>query len=497
MPPAQGARSLLTALATLGLLGLGCTAGERVDDDAAASNRPSVLLVTLDTTRADRLGAYDVDGTKAGLTPSLDALAARSVVFETAIAQSGVTPVSHASIFTGQNPYHHGLRVLHGSRYLLGDSAVTLAELLASEGYATAAMVSAFPAGSRFGLAQGFQVFDEDFLEPPGANTLQPGGTVDTGRSQRRADATTDRAVAWLQQAEGPFFLWVHYFDPHDTEVVPPDDFQPNPEISGRKSENPLEAAAAEYDREVAFMDAQIARLLAALGRSSHGGDTAIVVTADHGEGLGEHGWWGHGILYQEQIHVPLLILTPGTDSGGRRVGQMVRQIDIAPTVLDLVGFEGEVPPMDGRSLVPLLEASSADSPAEGVSAPWAYADLMNRRVFPGSESADAGGTDSGVDSDDLDSGAQRNVNDDFLLAIVDPPWKYIHHLEKPQESELYHLVDDPDEAVNLLPARRDLGLLYSRRLQSLDPLPKGPLPETQMDEEELERLRALGYVEN
>ncbi|MDA8016225.1 MAG: sulfatase [Thermoanaerobaculia bacterium] len=422
--------------------------------------------MTLDTTRADRLGAY---GSNRGLTPNLDELAAQSAVFELAIAQSGVTPVSHASIFTGLNPYGHGLRVLHGSRYLLADDAVTVAELLSDAGYATAGVISAFPAGSRFGLAQGFGVFDEEFLEPPGPDTVQAGGTIDTGRSQRRADATTDRALAWLRQAREPYFLWVHYFDPHDTEVLPPEDFAPPQPIEGVGSSDPFEALRAVYDREVAYMDAQVGRLLAALDKNG----TTILVTADHGEGLGEHGWWGHGILYQEQIHIPLLVRGPSVVA--RSIETMVRQVDLAPTVLDLTGFEGERPPMDGRSLLPLLEGGP--TPAES-SAPWAYADLMNKRVFPG-------------------VGDDGNVNDDFLLVVVDPPWKYIHHLEKPRESELYHLGDDPDEANNLLATRLDLGTSYSRQLQSLDPLPKGPTPESQMTEEELDRLRALGYVED
>ena len=207
-------------------------------------------------------------------------------------------------------------RTLHGHEHnRLADDRTTLAEILAAGGYATGAFISAFPAGSYFGLDQGFGVFDEDFGHESSAggsaSPVTEQGVVNTGLHQRRADATTDRAIAWLESmgesGGGPTFAWVHYFDPHNPAVLPPDD-----RLAGLP---PLEDGEAEhlralYDREVAYMDSELGRLLAAAQAAV--GELLVAVVADHGEGLGDHDWWTHGVLYQEQIRVPMLLAGPG-----------------------------------------------------------------------------------------------------------------------------------------------------------------------------------------
>ena len=438
---------------------LGCGGAPRSPSAGAR-----VVLITLDTTRADRLGAY---GSTEGLTPNLDGLAARGAVFEQAIAQASVTPVSHASILTGLDPYSHGLRVLHGTSHnRLAPAHTTLAEVLRDNGYATAAFISAFPAGSHFGLDQGFDLFDEDFGE---SNAISPAGVVNTGGNQRRANATTDRALAWANTASEPFFLWVHYFDPHDPQVLPPDEF-----LAGRRQPEGDEASQLRtmYDHEVAFLDQEIGRLLDSLGPGV-GAEPLVAVVADHGEGLGDHSWWTHGVLYQEQIRVPLILAGPGVPSG-KRIPTRVRTTDLAPTLLDLLSVS---PPdgarFDGLSLRPLLDGSA---PSEHRSA---YADSLSTITYRFTPTL-------------------TDRKDDILFATFEGRWKYIHHYRHPEQSELYDLEEDPLEADNLLEARPGIAERLRRSLVSKPVLPASTEPRqpSAADEEAERRLRALGYVD-
>ena len=367
----------------------------------------------------------------------------------------------------------------HGNR--LADDQVTLAEVLRDAGYATAAFISAFPAGSHFGLAQGFETFDEEFEEPPGDETVTPAGLVDTGLAQRRSDATTDRALSWLAGASGPVFVWVHYFDPHDPYLEPPPSFLERfPKPSGSEEERLRQL----YDIEVSYMDRELGRLVDGV-RDSLGLDrTLVIVTADHGQGLGDHEWWSHGILYQEQIRVPLIVRlprpAPGAGAGGssarpvaagRRVTTEVRSIDLVPTVLDVAGIPPESWPasLDGESLRPLLEGAGdeRDRPA--------YADSINRVTYNTSP-------------------AFQDVKDDFLFALIRPPWKYIHHLLRPDESELYDLASDPGETKNLLREKPDLVRRFGIELRQRQVLPRRR--PTQEDPEARKRLESLGYVQ-
>jgi arylsulfatase A-like enzyme len=386
------------------------------------------------------------------------------------MAAASITPVSHASILTGQYPYHHGLRVLHGLyEYRLPDAARTLAEVLGAAGYRTAAFVSAFPAGSRFGLDQGFETFDEDFLEASASDVVTSEGTVVTGLNQRRAAETTDLALDWLEESDEPFFLWLHYFDPHDPALLPPEAYlRRHPVPRGTQQE----VYRALYDVEIRYMDEQIGRVIDRLAESGRLDDTLVVVVSDHGEGLGDHTWWGHGILYREQIQVVLVVAAPHMPAG-RRVRHLVRTVDVMPTVLELADVDRpDLPAMDGESLVAML---AADTPDPGYTA---YADAVNTLAPYG--------------RDFLSLSGRR---EDMLFTLLDGEWKLIHHLKHPEDSELYHVSSDPRESENLLASRPEEAARLLGELRARDFLPdlrEGP----GLSREDLRRLKELGYVE-
>ncbi|MHC4944271.1 MAG: sulfatase, partial [Planctomycetota bacterium] len=263
----------------LALVFLLCLSGCSRTPLESAGSSMNLLLITLDTVRADHLGCY---GYEKNTSPTLDKLAATSILFEQAVAQSAVTPVSHASILTGLNPFHHGLRSLHGGlNFCLSDDQTTLAEILLAQGYATAAFVSAFPATRHYGLDQGFETWDQTFKSEDGQGLLTEKGIVNTDDAQRRGDETTDRALAWMnQQKETPFFLWVHYFDAHDGVIRPPDDYSKQfPPRSSHK----LDELRANYDAEIAFVDDQVKRLLDELERMQSKERTVVAIIGDHG----------------------------------------------------------------------------------------------------------------------------------------------------------------------------------------------------------------------
>ncbi len=430
-----------------------------------ARERPNVLLVTLDTARADHFGCYGYD---ADTTPHFDRLAEDGVRFTQAIAQASLTMVSHASFFTGLNPPGHGLRVAYAaSGYRLDDGVPTTAAVLKRHGWRTQAFLSSFTVSDFFGLHRGFDAVDDGL---DGADEERWGSGPDRAvwdirENQRRSDETADRALAWLASAPEPFFLWLHFWDPHDIKLVPPEEVVARfpPRAGGDKPK-----LRALYDAELYFVDQQLGRVLAALEDRGLYDDTVIVAVADHGQGLGDHGWWLHRILYQEQIRVPLVI-KPVAGGGGRSVGSLVRGVDLHPTVLDLAGLE--VPAgLDGRSLRGLMEGDS-EPPRS------AYSELL--AAF------------------DASSGFHKlRPQDGVLHALVEEPWKLIFRPRNPQASELYHLGSDPGELENLFASRPAVARRMTARLRQLDPFVREPFAAGAADTEAYERLKALGYVE-
>jgi tetratricopeptide (TPR) repeat protein len=257
-----------------------CGRPEAPTTSTDAVERPSILLVTLDTTRADAIGP----DTKGVTTPAFNAIAAKSLRFRQAYATAPQTLPSHASMMTGLYPAGHGV---HENARQVDAQQSLLAENLHSAGYATAAFVSAFPLARRFGLSRGFDLYDDVFGDR---------------RNERSARETTDRALAWLaQDRSAPLFLWVHYYDPH-APYEPPDAFR------ARYANDP-------YRGEIAAMDEQLGRLVSAF--EAKAAQRAMIIVADHGEGLGEHGESQHGnLLYQGVMHVPLLVSGPGFKVG-------------------------------------------------------------------------------------------------------------------------------------------------------------------------------------
>ena len=294
--------------------------------------RPSVILVTLDTTRADHIGCY---GAARAATPTLDALARGGMRFEHALSPAPLTLPAHASLFSGRVPRRHGVRDNAGFR--LDPEVPLLAERLAAAGYTTAAFVSAAVLDRDAGLSRGFAIYDDNVrVGDPRAFDYQ----------ERAASQTVDAALSRLDALKPPYFLWIHLYDPH-LPYVPPEPY------ASRFPDRP-------YDAEIAFMDAQLGRLLNALKRS--GTTHYVVVAGDHGEGLGEHGEAGHGVfVYQATQRVPLIVTGPGV-APGTTVTSNVGLVDVAPTILDLVKLAA-MDGADGRSLVPLIRGARPTPP--------------------------------------------------------------------------------------------------------------------------------------
>lgn len=399
--------------------------------------RPNILLVTFDTTRWDRMGFA---GGPEGITPMLDAMAARGTWFETALTVQPLTLPSHTSIMTGLYPPQHGVR--NNGTFVVPEENVTLAERLAAEGYETHAVISAFVLDSQFGLDQGFDSYDDDLSEGPKKRMFM--------FKEVSAAQTTIRAVRWLEQErdpERPFFLWIHYFDPH-ANYEPPADVAPL-------------FPADPYAGEIHYADRELGRVFKSLDDGGQLEDTLFVFTSDHGDSLGEHGERTHGLfIYDSTTRVPLIFSGPGVPAG-RRVDDVVRTVDIVPTVLDLLGVTAEEP-LDGRPLQPLWEGK-ADEPRT------AYMETLNPRFsFGWSE----------------------------LRALRDAEWRVV---AAPQ-AEAYSLLEDPGEHRNLI-ARRDPTPPVRQKLRALraieeeDPWITGEQSEGELDDESRERLEALGYV--
>jgi arylsulfatase A-like enzyme len=412
-------------------------------------DRPNVLLITVDTLRADRLGVY---GNDTAPTPVLDRLAREGVRFELAIVPQPTTNATHATLFTGPYPSGHGVRAHMLDTLRAG--VPTLGERLRSAGYVTAGLyswISLEPAYS--GFERGFDTYENYTVNTPTYLASRPlqalalgykkaterlalPGLFDQqlGAAKRvedvldgKADVTTDAAMRWLyERGTEPFFLWVHYFDPH-YPYSPPEPYAAafdhpcdgcvdggmhtvDQALQGRAfTPHEVRRLFGLYDGEVAFTDAQIGRLLRTVGELGLAERTLVVVAGDHGESFNEHGLWVHGLsLYQHDVHVPLILRYPRVLPSSRVVRGPVSLVDVMPTILDLVGLP--VPPaVEGRSLLPLVRGEEAESSRAAVTS-----------------------------VDEADS----------QLALLRRTWKLILDT-RTGWTELYDLADDPSEVFN------------------------------------------------
>ena len=445
----------------------------------AARSSDSIVLVILDTVRADRLGCL---GGRRGLTPELDRFAAGAAVFTAAYSHAPWTLPSVASLYTGELPETHGAGGHLGSFRSLGESARTLAEVCRDAGLETGAVVNVQFLTESFGMTQGFD--DVDAYVPT------------TNLDVRKAGPTTDAALDWLERHHGrPFLLVVHYFDPH-LVYDPPQPFRrsfadPRDRESGEYlfgvfgelqalrrgdialANELLARLEALYDGEVAYVDHEFGRLLRGLERLGLDDRTVVGVVADHGEEFGDHGSFEHGhTLYDELLHVPLLVRAPNGVAGGRS-SAAVRLVDVAPTLLELIGLPPE-PSFAGASLIPLLRgAQESDRPVLSMGNMWG----------PGGAS--------------LRQGDWKLVVDDSASAVV--PVEDPARAAPSLRSRLFHVGEDPGETTDLAGEhgrRRDAMLADLLRTLNLAAAPRDPGRDTELSDEERRRLRSLGYVD-
>lgn len=307
-------KTILKSTLLVALLNLAGCGGK---DDAAAVEAKlagqNLLLITVDTTRADRIGAY---GYKPAKTPTIDAIAARGTLFENAFAQVPLTLPSHCSMMTGRYPREHGVR--DNGRNALGTSLPTLAEKFKEHGYVTAAFIASFVLDSKFGAARGFDDYHDEMDQV--SFESQP------LEWQQPAEVVADRAMAWLPTVKDkPFFAWVHFYDAHQP-YAPPAEFG-GPDI-------------LPYDAELTYIDSQIKRITDWLDAAGLTGKTLVLIVGDHGEAFEEHGESGHSnYVYDENIHVPMLFAHPTFIPKGRRIPSLVQVVDLFPTILQLYGW--------------------------------------------------------------------------------------------------------------------------------------------------------------
>ncbi len=403
---------------------------------AAPEARPNVIVITLDTVRADHLGCYGYSRIQ---TPHIDGLARPGTVFAHAYTPVPVTLPAHAALFTGSFPMVTGIHDFSGNK--LSPSTVTLAKILHDNSYTTAAFIGAAVLDSRFGLDQGFDTYFDNF-EFRGLEEAH------LDRMERRGDQVTDEALNWLEhQPRQPFFLWVHLYDAHDP-YTPPEPYA-------------TRYRARPYDGEIAFVDAQVGRLVAFLKQRGLFEKTMFVLAGDHGESLGEHGEKTHGFfIYNSTLHVPLIFKIPGI--APRVVENEVSLVDVMPTVLDAVKVS--VPAsVQGRSLL---------------------SQILGRR---------GGGT--------------SNLYAENYLPLLHFRWSQLRSLQSgglkyidAPRPELYDTRTDPRELKNLYSQRRSVANEMRDRLFRLlrrfTPGPGGPRGERELtDPVLLERLKSLGYV--
>jgi len=400
----------------------------------------NVLLFTLDTTRADHLGCYGNPNIR---TPNIDGLAAEGVLFKNAMAQAPMTLPSHASIFTGNYPFSHGVRDNGG--FYLAPEKTTLAELLKQKGLTTSAFVGAFVLDSRWGLNQGFDYYYDNF-------DFAKYKKISLDSVQREGGEVIQAFFDWFKtNGDRRFFSWIHFYDPH-TPYEPPEPFKSK--YSGRPW--------GLYDGEIAYVDSLIGKVLESLRQKGVLDKTIIVIAADHGESLGEHGESSHAFfIYDATVSVPLIMKFPASIMKPKVIDAQVENVDIMPTLLDLLGIP--VPKeIQGRSLVPLLAGSRA-----GVDR-MAYSESYYPRYHYGWSE---------------------------LKSLRTVRYQYI----QAPRPELYDIVRDPMEKTNIYGKSGSEAERFFKEMKRIEERSRAYGDESkaprQLDEDTLEKLKALGYV--
>jgi arylsulfatase A-like enzyme len=415
-------RSWYAGAALIGGLA-GCT---RISAGAPPAN---VLIVTLDTTRADRLSAY---GFQSASMPAIDRLAREGILFQRATTVAPLTLPAHCSLLTGLYPRHHGVR--DNADPPLEPAHRTLAEMLHGRGFRTAAFVAASVLAADRGLSRGFDVYRD---------TTTGSGADAPPRVRRTGNEVIDEALTWLNGHEdSPFFVWVHLYDAHAPYWTP----------EPYRTHYP----ADPYEGSLAFVDAQVDRVMQWLESHQQLGRTLIVVAGDHGESLGDHEELEHGIfLYESVLHVPLIMRVPGV--APRRLVATTSLIDVMPTVLGVLRLPG--PPVDGLDLTRALR--SAGEPADRL----VYSESLYPERFGWS---------------------RLRATRDGRFKLIDAP-----------RPELYDLETDPFEERNLYTTRSATATALARRLEAFDALERVPVtrPNDRVPVEVRARLKALGYI--
>ncbi len=451
-------------LAPAGALVLAALAG-CADPPAVPRPLPGIdhlLFVTIDTLRADHVGAI---GYSRSTTPNLDRLARESAVFVSAIAQSSWTRASMASVLTGLYPTTvgltcHNFRVPKKHCDLLPAGAVTLAEALREHGFETASIVANINVDAVFGFGQGF---DELQVVSSELAADDPEWRVHDGWFERTTEKVTERALEWIAARRGKerrFLLNLHYLDPHHP-YDPPEPPRAAFDAAGYDADPRSRRPLALYDGEIRHVDEQLQRVLEGLAGAGFAARTMVVILSDHGEEFHDHGGVLHGFtMYDEQIRVPLILRIPGLTDAGRTVERQVRLLDVMPTVLEILGAPPP-PGLQGRSLVPLLHGEPLDE-APALSE-WGYRPFVAWRA---------------------------------------PPWKLIYDIDS-ERSLLFNLERDAAERNDLAAAEPRLVARLTREmtrtLQQAIEAGRGLSSaegDIELSAEQVERLRALGYVD-
>jgi arylsulfatase A-like enzyme/Flp pilus assembly protein TadD len=412
-----------------------------------SQKQPNVILITLDTTRADRMGFL---GSQRGLTPNLDALAKQSIVFTRAYAQVPLTTPSHAALLTGTYPQFSHIEDLGAP---LAADLPYLPDLLHAHGYHTAAFIGAYildPAATAPGFQRGFDLYDANFHQrKPGEDRYKS--------VERRAEDVANRALGWLSHhQQQPFFIWLHFYDAHDP-YDPPEPFKTH-------------YASAPYDGEIAYTDSIVGSFIEVLRKHGLYQNTAIAIAADHGEAFGEHGEERHGMfLYDETIHVPLLLKLPEGRFSGRRIESRVALAEVAPTLLDAARISAPAA-MQAHSLYPLMEAApDATKPARDEDKKAAERSIYSETNY-----------------------GHRAFGWSELRSWRTGKYLYV----KAPKPELYDQTSDPEAAKNLVASDKAVADTLDLQLGDFEQKTSSTRTESaKLDPTQAEKLRALGYL--